>query len=162
MAEMQKTARKDRSDSAAAALQAAINAASPDLMPPGHVQISADAMPYYRDIVRARARDEWNDFQLTIAAQLAECMAKQVEIDSMIALEGLTVTNQRGTEVANPLVSILERMAARQQSLARSLQMVGRVALGDPRANTNKRKNEDQARRARKQAEAEGDGLLAS
>lgn len=156
-----KTPRKTRVDSAAAAIEAAKNAALPELMPPDHVQISADAMPYYRDILRARARDEWNEFQLTIAAQLAECMAEQVDIKTELTLEGLTVRNDRGTLVANPLVSILERMAARQQSLARSLQMVGR-SIGDPRAPTKQRQLEHNARKTRKEVEQEGDGLLAS
>jgi len=155
-----KTPRKKRTDSAAAMLEAAKNATLPDLMPPPHVQISADAMPYYRDILRARSRAEWNDFQLTVAAQLAECMAKQVEIEATLLLDGLTIDGMHGPK-PHPLVSILERMASRQQSLARSLQMVGRVALGDPRANTKQRELENKARQVHAEASAEEDDLLA-
>lgn len=153
-----KKPRKARTDSAAAAIEAAKNAALPDLMPPTHVQISADAMPYYRDVVRARARAEWNEFQLTVAAQLAECMAKQIEIEATLLLEGLVVEGMHGPK-PNPLVMILERMAARQAQLARSLQMVGRVALGDPRANTKQRQLEAGARQAHAQTQQEDDLL---
>lgn len=153
-----KTTRQARSDSAAAALEAAKNAALPPLMPPDHVQISADAMPYYLDIVRARARDEWNEYQLTVAAQMAECMAEQDEVRGKLLVEGWTLENNRGTKVANPLVSINEQLARRQMALSRSLQMIGR-AIGDPRAPTKKRQNEAGARRAR--AEVEDENLLA-
>jgi len=150
--------RKTRSDSATAAINAAKNAASPDLRPPPHVQLSADAEPYFADIVRARAREEWNEHQLTIAAQLAECMVEQEEVRAELALDGRVLTNERGTKVANPLVGINEALARRQMALGRSLQMIGR-ATGDPRAPTAKRKLEAGARNLRKEVEQEDDYL---
>lgn len=155
-----KTPRQARSDSAAAAIEAAKNATLPDLMPPDHVQISARAMAYYRDVVRARAREEWNPHQLTIAAQMAECMADQEEVRAILAVEGWTVPNKNGTMVANPHVSISEQLARRQMALGRSLQMIGR-GLGDPRAPLNKRKNERTARELAKEVADEGEDLLA-
>ena len=158
--------RQARSDSAAAALEAAKNAALPPLRPPTHVQLSASAESYFEDIVRARARSEWNPHQLTIAAQMAECMAEQDEVRALYALEGWTVVNAKGTVVANPLVGIAEALARRQMALGRSLQMVGR-ALGDPRKPLGKRALEEQARQLRGEVEQEddvtagGDGLLA-
>lgn len=151
--------RKTRSDSATAAINAAKNAASPDLRPPPHVQLSTDAEPYFADIVRARAREEWNEHQLTIAAQLAECMVEQEEVRAELALDGRVLTNDRGTKVANPLVGINEALARRQMALGRSLQMIGR-ATGDPRAPTAKRKLEAGARKIRAEVEQEDEGLL--
>lgn len=155
----EKRTRQPRSDSAAAALAAAKNAALPDLRPPGHVVLSAEAEPYFVDIVRARAREEWNEHQLTIAAQLAECMADQENVRAAIALDGWTTINAKGTEVANPMVSIAEQLARRQMALGRSLQMIGR-AIGDPRAPTKQRQNEAGARQARQEV-AQEDDLLA-
>jgi len=150
--------RKTRADSATAAINAAKNAASPDLRPPPHVQLSASAEPYFADIVRARAREEWNEHQLTIAVQLAECMAEQEEVRAELVVEGRVTTNERGTRVANPLVSISEQLARRQMALGRSLQMIGR-ATGDPRTPTAKRKLEANARGLRKEVEQEDDLL---
>lgn len=159
-----KADRQHRSDSAAAAIDAAKAAAKPALRPPAHVQLSADAEPYFADIVRARARSEWNEHQLTIAAQMAECMAEQEEVRAAIALEGWTVMNAKGTTVANPMVSIGEQLARRQMALGRSLQMTGR-ALGDPRAPIGKRQSEKTARELAGEVAGEGaeegDGLLA-
>lgn len=152
--------RKTRSDSATAAINAAKNAASPELRPPDHVQLSASAEPYFADIVRARAREEWNEHQLTIAAQLAECMVEQEEVRTELLLEGRVLVNERGTKVANPLVSISEQLARRQMALGRSLQMIGR-ATGDPRTPTKGRKLEAGARRLRAEVEQEEDDLLA-
>jgi hypothetical protein len=161
--------RQTRSDSAAAALDAAKNAARPPLRPPSHVRLSVGAEDYFADIVRARAREEWNPHQLTIAAQMAECMADQDEVREELALSGWVVVNKKGTEVANPLVGINEALARRQMALGRSLQMVGR-ALGDPRKPLGKRAAEENARKLREEVEGEededgqpagGDGLLA-
>ena len=137
--------RQARSDSAAAAIAAAKAAASPLPRPPEHVQISANAEAYYEDIVRARARDEWNEYQLTVAAQMAECMADQDEVRAELALDGWTVVNAKGTLVANPLVNIAEALARRQMALSRSLQMTGR-ALGHPDDPKKKRALERKAR----------------
>lgn len=157
------TNRKPRSDSAAAMLNAAKNAALGDPLPPDHVQISADAMPYYTAIVRARTRDEWDDYQLMVAAQLAECMAEQREIAGMLLLEGRVISNDRGTPVANPLASMLERLAGRQLAYTRLLQMGGRVpgTAGDKRKKQAGRQLERTAREMADEAADEANGLLA-
>jgi hypothetical protein len=153
------TTRQARSDSATAAIEAAKNATLPDLMPPDHVQISAKAMPYYRDIVRARARDEWNPHQLTVAAQMAECMVDQDDVRAILAVEGWTVMNAKGTIVANAHVSISEQLARRQMALGRSLQMIGR-AIGDPRKPAGKRQLEKNARELAGEVAEEDEDLL--
>jgi hypothetical protein len=140
--------RKPRSDSAAAAINAAKNAALGDPMPPDHVQLSADALDDYRAIVRARARDEWSEYDLIVAAQMAECIARQRDYDAKIALEGEVIENAKGTLVANPMVSMLERLAGRQLAYTRILQMGGRVpgTAGDKRKKQNGRQLERTAR----------------
>lgn len=155
--------RRARSDSAAAAIKAAKNAAMDTPMPPDHVQISADALPDYHAIVRARARDEWSELDLIVAAQLAECIVRQREQDDLILLEGDVIKNDKGTMVANPRVAMLERLAGRQMAYMRTLQMGGRVpgTAGDKRKKQNGRALERGARAAQQEVEDEGKGLLA-
>lgn len=155
--------RQPRSDSATAALKAAKNAAMGPLMPPAHVQISAAAMPDYIAVVRARARDEWSEMDLIVAAQLAECVARQREHDALLLAEGDVIENAKGTMVANPRVSILEQLARRQMAYMRSLQMGGRVpgTAGDKRVKQQGRALERQARAAHQEAADEADSLLA-
>lgn len=160
---MQNTPRKARSDSAAAAIRAAKNAALGAPMPPPHVQISADVLPDYLAIVRARARDEWSELDLIVAAQLAECIGRQREQDALILVEGDVVLNGKGTLVANPRVAMLANLAGRQMAYMRTLQMGGRVpgTAGDKRKKQNARQLERGARTAQDEAAREGDGLLA-
>jgi hypothetical protein len=163
--------RQTRSDSAAAMVEAAKNAALPPLRPPAHITLTDAAEPYFADIVRARARGEWNPHQLTIAAQMAECMAEQDDVRAELALEGWVVTNAKGTQVANPLVGINEALARRQMALGRSLQMIGR-AIGHPDKPKGHRAAEERARQLLEEVKGEdgeegmpagqgGDGLLA-
>lgn len=154
-----KPKRQARSDSADATVRAAKNVAAGPLRPPAHVQLSANAEPYFLDIVCARAREEWNPHQLTIAAQMAECMVEQEEVRAELLLDGRVLTNERGTKVANPLVSISEQLARRQMALGRSLQMIGR-AIGDPRKPTKQRELENRARGLADEV-AQEDDLLA-
>jgi len=131
-------------------------------MPPSHLQISAEVMPDYLAIVRARARDEWSELDLIVAVQLAECIVKQREQDAMIAVEGDVVENAKGTLVANPRVAMLANLAGRQMAYMRTLQMGGRVpgTAGDKRKKQAGRQLERDARTAHGEA-AKEDSLLA-
>lgn len=155
--------RKTRSDSATAAINAAKNVALGDPLPPMHVQVSAEAFDDYRAIVRARARDEWSEYDLIVAAQMAECIAKQREYEEKIMVDGEVIKNERGTLVANPMVGMLERLAGRQLAYTRILQMGGRVpgTAGDKRKKQAGRQLERGARRAAEEAAEQDDGLLA-
>lgn len=135
-----------------------VNAAKGDLQPPAHVKLRDGDEPFWVAVVRARARDEWSEADLVVAAQLARCLhdieKEQVELD----IEGTVVKNDRGTLVANPRVSVLEQFARREMALMRTLRMGGRIA-GDARDESGKRKIERTSRKVRE--EIEDDGLLA-
>jgi hypothetical protein len=151
--------RKTRSDSAKAAIDAAIAAASPLPEIPRHVRLRDCDHSFWADILRSRAREEWSQSDLVVAAQLARCMA-DIEIESeTLEIEGSVLTNERGTKVMNPRHSVLEQLARREMALMRSLQMVG-TAKGDKRDVENKRKLQRQAESAR--GEVTEDDLLAT
>lgn len=147
-----------RSTSAESAVKAMVNAAKGDLQPPAHVKLRDGDEPFWAAVVRARARDEWSEADLVVAAQLARCLhdieTEQVQLD----IEGTVMKNDRGTLVANPRVSVLEQFARREMALMRTLRMGGRIA-GDARDESGKRKIERTARKVRE--ELEDDGLLA-
>lgn len=150
--------KRNRSDSAASAVNAMVNAAKDDLRPPAHVKLRDGDEPFWLGVVRARARDEWTDADLVVAAQLARCLhdieKEQIALDA----EGTVVENDRKTLVVNPRVSVLEQFARREMALMRTLRMGGRVA-GDARDESGKRKIERQSRKVRE--ELEDDELLA-
>ena len=140
--------RKPRSDSAAAALRAAVNAASPLPDPPKFVRMRDGDAPFWNAIVRARSKDEWSSADLVIAAQLARAQADIERESIQLEAEGSVVENARGTQVMNPRVTVLEQLARREMALMRTLQMGG-SAKGRKEDVLKKRSLEDQARSAK-------------
>jgi hypothetical protein len=153
--------KRTRADSAASAVKAMVDAAKPDIAIPDYVSITESAKPFWAGVVRARARGEWIDVDLVVAAQLAQCQADIAEEDESLRLEGRVIKNDRGTPVMNPRTTVLEQLARREMALMRTLRMGGRVA-GDSRDEAGKRKIEQQSRRLRGELEEEDDGLLAT
>jgi hypothetical protein len=151
--------RKTRSDSAQAAIDAAIAVARPLPEIPRHVRLRDCDQPFWTDILRSRAREEWSQSDLVVAAQLSRCMADIESESEQLEIEGSVLTNERGTKVMNPRHSVLEQLARREMALMRSLQMVG-TAKGDKRDVENARKLQRQAEAAR--GEVTEDDLLAT
>lgn len=151
-------AKRNRADSAASAVKAMVNASKSDLQPPEHNPITASAMPYWIGVVRARARDEWSEVDLVVAAQLAQCQADMAEEDEQLRLEGRVVKNDKGTQVMNPRTTVLEQIARREMALMRTLHIGGRIS-GDTRDMQGARKTERASRKIKE--ELEDDGLLA-
>jgi hypothetical protein len=136
-----------------------VNAAKDDLQPPHYVTITDSAKPYFDAVVRARARDEWAECDLVVAAQLAQCMSDMADEDAELRIEGKVVKNDKGTQIMNPRTTVLEQLARREMALMRTLRMGGRIA-GDARDLAGARKTERQSRKLRE--ELEEDDLLAS
>ncbi|ATQ78290.1 TerS protein [Massilia violaceinigra] len=153
--------KRTRADSAASAVKAMVDAAKPDIEVPNYVTLTASAVPFWTGVVRARARDEWTDVDLVVAAQLAQCQADIAEEDQALRVEGRVIMNDRGTPVMNPRTIVMEQLARREMALMRTLRMGGRVA-GDSRDQAGKRKVERESRKLRDELEEEDDGLLAT
>lgn len=150
--------KRTRADSASSAVKAMVDAAKELIQPPAHVKLRDGDRPFWDGIVCARARDEWSTADLVVAGQLARCQAdiekEQLDLD----IETTVLTNERGTKVMNPRVTVLEQLARREMALMRTLRMGGRVA-GDTRNEAGRRKVEQQSRKLRE--ELEDDELLA-
>jgi hypothetical protein len=150
--------KKTRADSASSAVKAMVNAAKDVIKVPAHVKLRDGDQVFWDGVVRARARDEWTETDLVVAGQLARCLhdveKEQVALDN----EGTVITNDKGTQVVNPRVSVLEQFARREMALMRTLRMGGRVA-GAARDEGPARKIERQSRKLRE--ELEDDELLA-
>lgn len=131
-------------DSVEAAIKAMADASKAPLEPPPQVKLRDCDLPYWEGIVRARARDEWLENDLVIAAQLARVQADIERESALLDQEGAIAMTERGTPVANPRVMVLERFAQRQLAFRRDLRMGGRV-LGDPAKDARRRQIQRQA-----------------
>ena len=151
--------KRTKSTSAESAIKAMLNAAKENIEPPPHVLMRARDKPFWYGVIGARARDEWTDADLVVAAQLARCQsdieAEQLALDKETAV----ISNARGTLCVNPRVTVLEQYARREMALMRTLRMGGRIA-GDTRDEAGRRKLERSFKQTR-QALLDDD-LLAS
>lgn len=125
---------------------------------PAHVRLRDGDRPFWDGVIRARARDEWTDADLVVAAQLARCQRDIERESERLQDEESVLINARGTQVMNPRLSVLEQLARREMALMRTLRMGGRVA-GDARDESTRRKLQRQAESVR--SELEEDELLA-
>ena len=148
--------RRQRSDSANVAVKAMAGAVG-ELLPPDHNQIHADAMPYWRDIVRGRARAEWDETPalLSTAASLSWVQWQVARWRGMIEGSADGLPDGINLAVALSRLGDLQRL---EMAYLRTLQQHARGAQGETR-DAGKR------RAAIKAVEAatpfDGQGLLA-
>lgn len=150
--------RKPRSDSTDSIIKAMADAAKGELKPPAHVKMTADALPYWKGILTARARDEWSEVDLVVAGQLAQCQCDMAEQDVSLRAEGSIVVNERGTQIMNPRATLMENLARREMALMRTLRLGGHAG-GDTRDEVKRRSIQKQSEKLR--TELQDDELLA-
>ncbi|MCU0938498.1 MAG: TerS protein [Burkholderiaceae bacterium] len=148
--------KKPRSNSVEAAIQAALTAGAPDIVPPMHVHLRPCDLPFWRAVTHARARHEWqHESDLVVAGQLARTMA-DIEVESQeLQAEGTVVDGRR-----NPRADVVDTLTRRQLAMLRTLRMGG-AAVGDPRDESGRRRLEQQARVILAELSG-GDDLLAT
>lgn len=155
-----KKPRKQRSDSAAAAIRAAQNAVAAPLQSPPSKQLTDAENVFFADIVLARARDDWKDADLYFAADLARCMCDLDREQQALRAESTVIAEGNGKLVENPRIKIISRYRSEASALARTLQIGGR-GIGDPRTFEKARALEQKARATANQVAAEDNTLLA-
>ena len=80
----------------------------------------------------------------------ADIRAAQVELDTA----GMMVENKRGTQIPNPLISVIDTLERRQLAVIRSISL--NQAAHDPRAMNGTAKVESEARAALKDVGVSG------
>ena len=103
---------------------------------------------------RARSKSDWRykDFILLskIVKMEAGIRVAQVELDAV----GMVVENKRGTQIPNPLISVIDTLERRQLAVIRSM-LLNQTAF-DPRTINGTAKLEDKAIAALKTVGVEG------
>ena len=154
-------AKRAPSNTAESAVKAMVDAALGLPEKPAHAYLREGDQPFWEGICRARARDEWSDADLVVAAQLARCQA-DIERESRALDDEMTVTtNERGTQVPNARLAVIEQLARREMALMRTLRIGGYQAGKDLRDLAPRRQAEEAAKQVREESK-EGDGLLAT
>jgi hypothetical protein len=135
-----KTPRKQRVDSATAAVEAMkLAAAREEIRPPGHVILDDDDWPYWWNVVEEAARSEWTDHQLELAALLARAMSDLEREQRELRREGAVCRGAMGQPAVNPRKQVVAMHAAVILSLRRSLGIHSRAKAGEARDVTKRR-----------------------
>lgn len=147
--------KKQRSlDTVTGAVDIMLDASKPLPETPSHVKLRPEDIPFFHGILRARAREDWNDADLVVAAQLARCQY-DIEIESVLLYEeGSIIKNDRGTNVTNPRFGAINILKQSQLSAIRSLALHA-TAHRDLSDIGKKNKSFQDASLARKQIEDE-------
>lgn len=92
-------------------------------LPPGVILRGDDEMVIWRQFTQARARDGWRDFDLLIVAKAVRLEADIRKNQQTLDEQGVTIINERGTQIVNPLVSVIDSLQRQQLALIRSLSL---------------------------------------
>ena len=109
-------------------------AASVDDVPiPEFIRLKAEAAPLWPIYSRARARDNWREFDLILLAKICNLEADIRQHQMMLDKTGAIISSRKGTPIENPLLRVIDMLTRQQMSIIRSLSMS--TPSGDPRAN---------------------------
>ena len=150
---------KKRSDkNSVTAAMGGFNCAMDSVPLPQGVELRSDAEAVIWDqFTRARAREDWRDMDLLLLAKVVKMEADIRQYQEQVEKQGAIVENQRGTQIPNPLLSIIDTVERRQLAVIRSMSLNQQAS--DPRTLNGSAKNVSNARAAVDDASA--DGLIA-
>jgi hypothetical protein len=127
--------------------------------PPLHARLRAGDRPFWDDVIRQRARDDWTEVDLVVAVQLARTQADIETQSELLEGEGPIGRGGQGQDVVNPRLSVVELLCKREMAFLRTLRIGG---LGNAANATERRRLERQAEGIAKEAQdVEEDRLLA-
>lgn len=149
-------ARRQRIDSAAAAV-ATMAAAARDLSPPKHLRLRRGDMPFWNSVIAERAKSEWTDADMAVAANLARAMADAEMVAGMAVKEGGYI-NERLVVLS---ISSSDKLARRIVTLRRALGLDNRSKNGEQRDVEKRREHAKAIEGGHNPMADDGDGLLA-
>jgi hypothetical protein len=117
------TGRRTKSNSVTAAVQGFAGAIKGVDVPQGVELRSDEERVIWGQFTRARAREDWRDMDLLLLAKVVRMEADLRQYRDQLDAEGITLVNQRGTSVVNPLISIIDTIERRQLAVIRSMSL---------------------------------------
>ncbi|MDA9990939.1 P27 family phage terminase small subunit [Paracoccaceae bacterium] len=142
---------KKRTDknSATAAVAGFAGVIDDAVLPPAGVELrNENEHLIWSQFTRACAKSDWRYMDLILLAKIvrmeADIRTAQAELDAV----GMMVENKRGTQIPNPLISVIDTLERRQLAVIRSMSL--NQTASDPRTLNGTAKGEAQARTALK------------
>ncbi len=104
-----------------------------DIVPPKHIRMDEDDLPFFDSVIAEFAKADWTAHQLELAALLARTMADLEREQYLLREEGSISKSDKGTPVANPRKSIVQMHAGSILSMRKSLALNARAQEGEAR-----------------------------
>ena len=139
---MKLTPKRNRSDSAAAAVRAAQAVALGPIEPPAHVALRDGDRPFWNAIVTSRARDTWTDIDLCTAGNLARTQADIERLQLDLDAVGYVLVDGK----PNPVAALVDVLTRRTVTLSRILHVHAVATVGRSADGIKALDNEKQAR----------------
>lgn len=128
-----------------------------EVKPPEHCPLRPQDVPFWNSIVSVRCN--WTTVDLIFAANMARCMADIEQAQKQLDLEGPVVENQRGTQIMNPLFTVIEQLTRRSMSMSSKIQVHAAATVGEAKNNKGKNAKHQNAQAAHEVVE--DDDLIA-
>lgn len=125
-------ARRQPINTVTAAVQVMQKAAK-ELLPPKHIHMTKLDKPFWKSVIAEKARSEWSDHELELAALLAKTLRKLEQEDVLLDDEGSVVTTFGGHLAQNPRVRIVADMHSRAMKYRQTLGINARAKGGETR-----------------------------
>lgn len=90
-------------------------------LPEGVILRSEDEMIIWRQFTRARAAGDWRDFDLILLADIVRLEADKRKYQLEVDASGPMVINNRGTQIVNPLIAVIDTLQRQKLAIIRSL-----------------------------------------
>lgn len=148
--------RRQRVDSAAGAV-AVMAAAARDLSPPSHLKLRRGDRPFWDAVIKERAKSEWTDADLAVAANLARSMADAEKVAAFTVDRGGNVK----VSLMMQTIEASDKLARRIVTLRRALGMDNRAKNGEQRDVSKRRDQAKEIEGGHNPMEGDGDSLLA-
>jgi hypothetical protein len=148
--------RRQRIDSATGAV-ATMAAAARDLAPPKYLKLRRGDLPFWDAVIAERAKSEWTDADLAVAANLARAMADAEKIAGIAVDRGGNIKAAKLLET----VAASDRLARRIVTLRRALGIDSRSKNGEQRDVNRRREQAQEIEAGGNPMADDGDSLLA-
>ncbi len=92
-------------------------------LPAGVILRDEAEMVIWQQFTRARAREDWRDFDLLIVAKAVRIEADIRRHQKVLDRLGVIVKNDKGTQIVNPFLTVIDSLQRQQLALIRSLSL---------------------------------------
>ena len=92
-------------------------------LPDGVILRDESEMVIWEQFTRTRTRDGWRDFDLLVVAKAVRLESDIRRYQEQLDGIGAVITNDRGTPVVNPVLTVIDSLQRQQLSLIRSISM---------------------------------------